>query len=127
MNSNKFTISAVALLLGLSTALASAQPRDRDRDDRRHGGPPPHAQGHGPQDRHADNRPDRGRGAGPDHRYHKGDRLPKEWRSHQYVVNDWRGHHLKQPPRGYHWVQSGTDYILVAIATGVIAQIILNQ
>lgn len=126
MNSNKFTISTVALLLGLSTALASAQPRERE--DRKHGGPPAHAPGHGHQDQRADNhRHDRGRGAGPDHRYHKGDRLPKEWRSHQYVVNDWRGHHLKQPPRGYHWVQSGTDYILVAIATGVIAQIILNQ
>lgn len=129
MNSNKITISAVALILGLSTALASAQPRERD--DKNPGGPPPHAQAHGHgkghQDHRADGRPDRGRGAGPDHRFHKGDRLPKEWRSRQYVVDDWRGHHLRQPPRGYHWVQSGTDYILVAIATGVIAQIILSQ
>ena len=38
-----------------------------------------------------------------------------------------RGHHLRQPPRGYHWVQSGNDFLLVAITTGVIASILLNQ
>ena len=31
------------------------------------------------------------------------------------------------PPRGYHWVQNGPDYVLVAIATGIIAQILLNH
>ncbi|MES1163856.1 MAG: RcnB family protein, partial [Rhizobacter sp.] len=29
--------------------------------------------------------------------------------------------------RGYHWVQTGGDYVLVAIATGIIASILLNQ
>lgn len=122
MNPKKFTICGVALTLALSTALVWAQPKDRD--DRR-GGPPPHAQGHGHGPKHP--HPDRGRGAGPDHRFHKGDRLPSEWRGRQHVVNDWHAHHLKRPPRGYHWVQTGTDYVLVAIATGVIAQIILSQ
>mgnify|MGYP003520550862 CR=1 FL=1 len=32
-----------------------------------------------------------------------------------------------QPPRGYHWVQTGGDYVLVAIATGIILQLILNN
>jgi len=67
------------------------------------------------------------RGAGPDHQYYQGDRLPMQYRSHQYVVNDWRGHRLSAPPRGYHWVQSGGDYVLVAIATGVILQLLLNN
>ncbi len=67
------------------------------------------------------------RGAGPDHQYRRGDRLPNEYRGRQYVVDDWRGHHLSAPPRGYHWVQSGSDYILVAIATGVILQLLLNN
>ncbi len=40
---------------------------------------------------------------------------------------DRRGHHLSAPPRGYHWVQSGSDYILVAIATGVILNLLLNN
>ena len=67
------------------------------------------------------------RGAGPDHQFHRGDRLPPQYHNRQYVVDDWRGHHLNAPPRGYHWVQSGSDYVLVAIATGVILNMILNQ
>lgn len=67
------------------------------------------------------------RGAGPDHAFRRGQRLPVEYRNHQYVVDDWRGHHLSAPPRGYHWVQTGGDYVLVAIATGVILQLLLSQ
>ena len=67
------------------------------------------------------------RGAGPNHNWYRGERVPPQYRSHHYVVNDWRGHHLSAPPRGYHWVQNGSDYLLVAIATGVIAQLILSQ
>lgn len=67
------------------------------------------------------------RGAGPRHDMRKGQRLSAEYRDRQYVVDDWRGHHLSAPPRGQHWVQAGGDYVLVAIATGVIANIILNN
>ena len=67
------------------------------------------------------------RGAGPNHAFHRGERLPVEYRHRQYVVDDWRGHHLSAPPRGYHWVQTGGDYVLVAIATGVILQLLLNN
>lgn len=67
------------------------------------------------------------RGAGPNHAYYKGGRLPLQYRTHQYVVDDWRGHHLSAPPRGYHWVQSGGDYLLVAIATGIILQLLLSN
>ncbi|MEO8984272.1 MAG: RcnB family protein [Rhodanobacter sp.] len=74
-----------------------------------------HARGHGE------------RGAGPDHNFYRGGRLLPEYRNHQYVVNDWRDHHLSAPPRGYQWVQTGGDYVLVAIATGIIAQILLGQ
>lgn len=84
---------------------------NRGRDDRR-----------GPQDHRAD-----GRGAGPEHNFYRGGRLPPQWRSRQYVVDDWRGHRLSAPPRGYHWVQTGGDYVLVAITTGIIASILLNQ
>jgi Ni/Co efflux regulator RcnB len=67
------------------------------------------------------------RGVGPNHEFHQGQRLPVQYRHRQYVVDDWRGHHLTAPPRGYHWVQNGGDYVLVAIATGVILQLLLNQ
>lgn len=133
--------AAVALTLGLSATLAQAQP-----DHRR--GPPGHSQGHGPDrhdryDRHdRHDRHDRdmrrpgpppphfhgGRhGAGPNHNWVRGSRVPPQYRTRHYVVNDWRGHRLSAPPRGYNWVQNGGDYLLVAIATGVIAQIILSN
>jgi Ni/Co efflux regulator RcnB len=72
-----------------------------------------------------DSRYQAGRGAGPGHNFYRGDRLPWEYRQRTYVVEDWRGHHLSAPPRGYHWVQAGGDYVLVAIATGVILQLLL--
>ena len=67
------------------------------------------------------------RGAGPDREFRQGGRLPPEYRGRQYVVDDWRGHHLSAPPRGYHWVQYGGDYLLVAITTGVIMQLLLSN
>ncbi len=67
------------------------------------------------------------RGVGPDHEFHRGSRLPVEYRSKIYVVDNWRAHNLKAPPRGYHWVQLGADYALVAIATGIILQVVLSH
>jgi Ni/Co efflux regulator RcnB len=64
---------------------------------------------------------------GPDRAYHRGDRLPPQYRTYQYVVEDWHSHGLRQPPRGYRWVQSGGDYILVAITTGLILELLLNR
>jgi Ni/Co efflux regulator RcnB len=109
-----------------------------DRNDRGHD---QQMQPRGQQDRHETQarQPDRrdyqrgaqndrrneGRGAGPNHAYYPGQRMPSQYRQRQYVVNDWRGHHLSAPPRGYHWVQSGADYVLVAVATGVILQLLL--
>jgi Ni/Co efflux regulator RcnB len=67
------------------------------------------------------------RGAGPEHNFHRGERLPAEYRNRQYVVDNWRAHHLTPPPRGYHWVQTGGDYVLVSIGSGVILQLFLGN
>ena len=67
------------------------------------------------------------RGAGPNQAYHRGDRLPAAEHSKQYEVNDWRTRNLREPPEGHHWVRSGNDYVLAAVATGVIADIVLNH
>jgi Ni/Co efflux regulator RcnB len=117
------------------------QPRGQQNADRYDHGPNDQTQGWRHQDRrhtqarqperrdyqgraHYDQRRD-GRGAGPNHAFYRGERLPVQYRHRQYVVDDWRGHHLSAPPRGYHWVQTGADYVLVAIATGVILQLLL--
>ena len=67
------------------------------------------------------------RGVGPNHSYYRGSYLPPQYRTRHYVVDDWRGHRLSAPPRGYQWVQNGGDYILVAIATGVILNLLLSN
>ena len=84
---------------------------DQHRDDHRDMGRPP---------MHAD--------AGPGHPdWHKGDRLSGDYHNRQYVVDDWRGYGLHQPPHGYHWVGVGADYLLVAVSSGLIAQVVLAQ
>ncbi|MGY1530361.1 RcnB family protein [Luteimonas sp. A649] len=45
-----------------------------------------------------------------------------------YVVNDYRPYGLHHPPRGHHWRRSDAgDFLLVAIATGIIADVILGR
>ena len=136
MNSKTFVIAITAACMGLS-GLAVAQDKEeraeRAAQAERPRGPAPdryrdqRAQ-HDQRDRHGPpQRMDRGRGAGPDHSFYRGGRLPPQYRGREYVVNDWRGHHLREPPRGYQWVQTGPDFVLVAITTGIIASILLNQ
>lgn len=133
----KAVISAVLAMSLATGGLAFAQGRG-DRGDR---GRNEQAQRGGQHDRRdndarqSNRRENQGRayerrderGAGPNHDFRRGQRLPVEYRHRQYVVEDWRGHHLSAPPRGYHWVQTGGDYVLVAIATGIILQLLLNN
>jgi Ni/Co efflux regulator RcnB len=130
----------VAALMGAS-APSFAQDRnhgDRDRGDRGDGSR--YSQGDRGNDRHDGNRAQGGgrgnegwgeerryNGAGPDHNFRRGQRLPERYRNHQYVVNNYREHNLRPPPRGYHWVQTGGDYVLAAVATGIIADLIINH
>jgi Ni/Co efflux regulator RcnB len=131
---NTIAASLLAATLGLAFVGPAFAQRGDDRQDQRRndsqeGRGNPHRDGrHGNPHRDGERGdPHQGeRGAGPDHRYYRGDRLPTEYRSRSYVVDDWRGHRLSAPPRGYHWVQVGGDYVLVAIATGVILQLLLN-
>jgi Ni/Co efflux regulator RcnB len=67
------------------------------------------------------------RGGGPKGNLRRGQKLDAEYRDNRYVVNDWKTRHLSAPPRGQHWVRAGNDYVLAAIATGVITQILLSN
>jgi Ni/Co efflux regulator RcnB len=128
----KIAAAIVAMSMGFSAAVLADPSHGRhdkhggphhgkQKGNSHRGGPAKHFDDGG-RDRRADMR-----GAGPDHGWHRGDRMPSQYRGRQYVVDDWRGHRLTAPPRGYHWVQAGGDYVLVAIATGIIASLILNQ
>lgn len=56
------------------------------------------------------------------HNWRNGDRLPEQYR--RYASIDWHAHHLRRPPRGYHWVRVDDDYVLVAVATGIVLETI---
>jgi Ni/Co efflux regulator RcnB len=96
--------------------------RDQDRDHGRHDD-----RNHARHDDRDHGRPDVYYSGARGPEWHRGGRMPEQYRSHQYVVDDWHSHHLSAPPRGYHWVQVGNDYVLAAIATGIIAQLLLNN
>jgi Ni/Co efflux regulator RcnB len=137
MNCKKVICAAIALSLMTGPYAIAQGNSDNNRNNRDHQkqGQRAEEQGRRNMDRQQPpmqrQQPNRGqnqeRGAGPDHAYYRGGRMPIQYRSHQYVVEDWRSHQLSAPPRGYHWVQSGSDYVLVAIATGIILQLLLNN
>jgi len=142
MNKSKsMAVAAAALAMCMAGSAFAQDPRfDRgpDRNDDRHdryeqqyprqGGAP--SNGHY-QQRHPDFRPgpqySRPAHPNPHVQWRRGARVPSEYRGRGYVVNDWRGHNLHQPPRGYQWVGVSGDFVLAAVATGLIAQIIAGQ
>jgi Ni/Co efflux regulator RcnB len=97
---------AFALLTTGSLALADQGGHGHDR----------RGQGHGYADRHHDGR------YGHHPRWERGHR----YYGPTYVVRDYGYYRLRQPPRGYHWVRANNDYLLVAIATGIILDIALQ-
>ena len=127
------TVCAIAAtaLLASSTSFADDRGRQNEyhRGDRH--GQADRGQAYRGQEQRFDQRDGRANDRRPDYNargpeYRRGGRLPNEYRSRTYEV-DYREHHLQRPPAGHHWVQVGADYVLVAIATGVIANIILNH
>ena len=109
MTKFKTLATLVAAALVAAPALSMAQDHDRDWHD------------HDRMDHRVDDR-----GAGHYH-WHRGDRVSDDYRGDRYEVRDWRAHHLSEPPRGYHWVQVNGDYVLAAVATGIILDTLLTQ
>lgn len=122
----RFISAALALsLLGTSAAFAA----------------PPTSGPNGPTMQFAQRGPDRGPGYGPGpgpDRYDRDGRYYRDrdnyrprfvrgayFRDRGYVVTNWDDYGLRRPPRGNHWVYIDGEFLLVAIATGLIADIIL--
>ena len=56
--------------------------------------------------------------------WHRGARINHDdWNRGAQV--DWHSRHLRQPPRGYEWREVDGNYVLAAVATGVIASVII--
>lgn len=116
--------SALLLSLMLASTSVMADGRGRDQDDRERDGRYSQRddRGHADQRDHRDRRYDSGA-----RHFHRGERLPMRYRDRVYIVDDWGHHHLHRPPRHHVWVQVGGDYVLMAVATGIIASIVLSH
>lgn len=131
MNKTLRTVLMALSLLALSNVALAGEGRghghDRDHDRRGHGysydrgyhgGPVYRDEGRYRMVRHGDRHGPRG-----GHHWKRGYRYDRPI----YVVRDYRHYHLHQPPRGYGWVRGGNnDYLLVALATGIIMDIALR-
>lgn len=138
MRRSTFSAALLAMAFGATAGTASARPDERghDRKDRDRG---PHGRDHGHRgrdhhgrrddDRRGPPRPGHPHGRPPGHayghRWQRGERLPPTYRTRHYVVNDWNAYRLHRPPRGQQWIQVGADFVLIAIATGLITQVVL--
>lgn len=58
------------------------------------------------------------------HRWAKGQRFDRRQANNYRVINNYRGYRLNTPPRGYQWVQSGNDAVLIALTSGIIGAVI---
>lgn len=63
----------------------------------------------------------------PGRRWARGQRFDRRYASNYREISDWRqyrGRRLYAPPRGYHWVRSGNDAVLVALSGGLIGAVL---
>lgn len=127
----KRVLSAALALSLLGGTAAMAQPHGHDD----HGRSDQRQDDRGRYDQRQDDRHDQHYNRGADrhddrhdnsraHRWSRGERLPSNYYASRSRYVDYRRHHLRQPPRGYQWVQVDNNYVMVSLASGLISQII---
>ncbi|KKC27824.1 RcnB family protein [Sphingomonas sp. SRS2] len=121
----KFVIAALAASVAASPVLAAPWNNGND--------------GHGRYEQRHDNsryeqrndnrRYDRHDNRRDNHQYRswkKGQRFDSRYARNYRVISGPNRYHLRPAPRGYRWVQSGNDAVMVSITTGVIAAVMAN-
>lgn len=105
----KSILSGAIVIALLSSSAAIAQPGNYRHGPNNNGG-------------HNGWANDRGNG----HHWRRGERMGyNDWNNAPTV--DYRQYRLRQPPHGYEWRRQNNQFVLVAVATGLIASIILNS
>jgi len=152
MKMNRFVVAAMTTVLALGATAPAFAAGDRDGHDRgRHGWDDRgRGRGHG-HDRH-DRRDDRRHYSNGyregyrdarynDRRYYapprvvyrpygfeRGHRYSNYYGGPVYVVNDYDRYHVRRPPYGHRWIRDDRgNMLMVAIATGIIADIVFNH
>ncbi|MDL5367627.1 RcnB family protein [Xanthomonas sp. NCPPB 2654] len=132
------SVLALSLLASGGAFAAGQDGRDRDhgppqdRNDHRDDRGPQQARHDDDRDDHRDNRHDDRRDDRHDNGRHEG------WRNHKRGerlalghrgdrVSDYRKHGLRAPPRGHEWRRVDNQYVLIAVATGIITSVIANS
>jgi Ni/Co efflux regulator RcnB len=59
-------------------------------------------------------------------RWNRGDRFDRRYASNYMVISNPSYYRLRPAPYGYHWVRSGNDAVLVALASGLIGALVAN-
>jgi hypothetical protein len=103
------TLGTVILGIALGSTAALAQPYPHPP------GPPL-----GPGYYHPPGHPPGGPGW---HQWHQGG----YYHGNRYAVNNWQHYRLRPPPPGYQWVQDSGQFVLIAVATGVITTVIVSS
>lgn len=64
-------------------------------------------------------------GRGMQHRnWRRGERFDYRYAPNYRVISAPRAYRLREAPRGYHWVRSGNDAVLIGITTGIVASVL---
>lgn len=110
-------LSCLALSVVAMTAMAGGV-QGQPRQDQRFQQHPEQRQDVRPEQRQEQRPGDR-------HDWQRGEQVDREsWDRGGRI--DYRRNHLRPPPRGYEWREVNGTYILGAIATGIIADILIN-
>ena len=117
-HTNKYTLIAAAL-----TAFVFSAAPVLAGDGHKHDGTPAQGKSHKATPK-ADGRHDNGKHLGwYKQQWKRGDRIVWTDVEPRYYVTDYRTYRLSAPPEGYRWVRPVDDrYLLVEVATGLIAQ-----
>jgi len=120
----KLIIAALAASVAASPVLAASWDNGQDnrgRYEQRHDNDRHGRYDNGRYDRH-DNRRDH-----VDYRkWNRGQRFDSRYARNYRVIYSPNAYHLRPAPRGYRWVQSGNDAVMVGLTTGIIAAVLAN-
>ena len=110
----RILIAATALSLLAPMGTAFAQPRHDD-----------HRGNSMMMDRRDDHRPGNAMMMHqPRHDWRKGGRIDRRDWDRGVRIRNYRTYHLSRPPRGYEWRRVDNNYVLAAVAGGLIASVI---
>jgi Ni/Co efflux regulator RcnB len=133
----KFILAALAASVAASPVLAAPNQGWNDHDRGGHGYNQSHG-GNGFGDRDHGSRFDNRR---DDHRFgqwnngsrfqyrnwQRGQRFDSRYAYNYRVISNPGYYRLHDAPRGYRWVQSGNDAVLIGLTSGIIASVVANM